>query len=156
MDRYQRQDEKDRPEIVLSMTGETMFDWNTPESFDTHRLAGDIDAAGKRSDAPSVLLVEGLIVLHAEEVRAKLNLGIFVELEADERVLRRMLRNMSPERGSQAPHFIAGYYRESARVGHARFVEPSRMHADLIVRGDADFDRIAPMIAAMVKAMHGY
>ncbi len=43
-------------------------------------------------------------------------------------------------------------YRECARVGHNAYVEPSRVHADLIVRGDADFDRIVPMLAAIIRS----
>jgi hypothetical protein len=61
-----------------------------------------------------------------------------------------MLRNL--DRG-HAPLAIATYYRESARVGHARFVEPSRVYADLILRGDADFARLAPLVAAAVDEL---
>jgi uridine kinase len=89
------------------------------------------------------------MVLHAPEIRELLDLRVFVELDADLRALRRMLRNM--ERG-QEPKFIAEYYIESARVGHERFVEPSKLYADFILRGDTDFERAANLLAAEIYA----
>jgi hypothetical protein len=58
---------------------------------------------------------------------------------------------MGGGRGSNDPVSIARYYRECARVGHARYVEPSRVFADLILRGDSDFARTAPLAAAVIR-----
>jgi len=98
-----------------------------------------------------VILIEGLMVLHEAALRERCDLRLFIELDADERALRRMLRNMKVQAVSTDPNFIAAYYLESARVGHTRYIEPSRIHADFILRGDADFGRIAPMVARMIE-----
>ena len=74
-------------------------------------------------------------------------------LDADVRALRRLLRDMAGARGNTDPRFIVDYYRECARVGHALYVEPSRVHADMILRGDADFARLAPLVVATVHPL---
>ena len=101
---------------------------------------------------PDALIVEGLMALHVEEIRKRLDMRVFIELEADVRALRRLLRDMNGGRGSTDPQWIATYYQECARVGHNAYVEPSRVYADLIVRGDADFARVAPLLAGAIAA----
>ena len=102
------------------------------------------------ADAPDVLIVEGLMALHVEEIRQRLDMRMFIELEADMRALRRLLRDMNGGRGSTDPRWIATYYQECARVGHEAYVEPSRVYADLIIRGDADFARVTPLLAGAI------
>jgi hypothetical protein len=58
---------------------------------------------------------------------------------------------MNGARGNPDPAFISRYYRECAKPGHTRYVQPSRAHADLIVRGDADLPRLAAMIRAVIR-----
>ena len=74
--------------------------------------------------------------------------------------LRRLLRNLAAKNpvDLSAGQWIADYYNASARLGHLRYVEPSRVYADLILRGDADFTRTAAMVAAVVRSqlnLHG-
>jgi uridine kinase len=114
-------------------------------------LVADLHVRREAEDAPDVILVEGLMTLAVPEIRECLDLRLFVELDADERALRRLVRDMSGGRGSNDPVSIARYYRECARVGHARYVEPSRVFADLILRGDSDFARTAPLVAAVIR-----
>ncbi len=152
-DRYFRADKSQEPQIYFQYGGESMFDWNHPDAVDNVRLLADLDVQGTQPNGPDIVLLEGLMVLHEPTVRARCGLRLFIELEADERALRRMLRNMKVQAVSTDPNFIAAYYLESARVGHVRYVEPSRVHADLIVRGDADFARIAPIVAAVAAVI---
>jgi uridine kinase len=79
-----------------------------------------------------------------------MDLRLFIELDADERALRRLLRDMKGERGFSDPAHIAAYYLECAREGHTHYIEPSRKYADLIVRGDAQWERIRPMLIAVI------
>ena len=152
-DRYFRQRDPDGPTVALS-NGETHFDYNRPDSVDNARLAADLDRLSREAQAPDVLLVEGLMVLYVPEIRERLDLRLFVELDADERALRRLLRNLSAKNpvDLSAGQWIADYYNASARLGHLRYVEPSRVYADLILRGDADFARTAAMVAAVVRS----
>jgi uridine kinase len=153
MDRYFYRGAPGGPTFISPTTGERLPDNNHPNSADNTRLIADIEALRASEDAPDVILVEGLMALHVPELRERFDLRLFVELDADLRALRRLLRDMQGGRGSTDPHWIATYYRECARVGHAAYVEPSRVHADLIVRGDADFQRIAPYLAAIVREL---
>lgn len=149
-DPYMFHDIERGPAFRLSITDEVMFDCNRPESFDWAAVMRDLDLIVDCD----VILVEGLMVLHVPEVRDRFDIRLFVELDADERALRRLLRDMNKPRGLKDPAKIAAYYRESARVGHALFIEPSRVHADLIVRGDAPTERVVPMLVGVVQHHH--
>ncbi|HLV78780.1 MAG TPA: hypothetical protein VKT32_00825 [Chthonomonadaceae bacterium] len=152
MDKYFYRGGPGGPIFVSPSTGETLPHNNHPDSADNARLVADLDARRVAPDAPDVIIVEGLMTLHVSMICERLDLSLFVELPADLRALRRLLRDMHGGRGNTDPHWIATYYRECARVGHEAHVEPSRVHADLILRGDSDFDRIAPMIAAIIRS----
>jgi uridine kinase len=152
MDRYFYRGTAPGPMFTSPSTGETLPNNNDPNSADNVRLVADLDVRRSAEDAPDVILIEGLMTLHVPLIRERLDLRLFVELEADIRALRRLLRDMAGVRGSADPHWIATYYRECARVGHEAYVEPSRAHADLILRGDADFARTAPMVAAVIRS----
>ena len=151
MDRYFYRGAEGGPTFVSPSTGQEMPDNNHPDSADNARLVQDVKARCAAEDRPNILIVEGLMALHVPALRECFDLRLFLELDADERALRRLLRDMSGVRGNTDPKFIATYYRECARVGHARYVEPSRVHADLILRGDADFARTAPLIASLLS-----
>ena len=151
LDRYVREDRDAGPHFVSPSTGERLFDWNHPDACDLARLLADLDRRASAPDAPDVLLVEGLMALHFPEIGCRLALRLFVDLDADVRALRRLLRDMSGGRASRDPPIIARYYLESARIGHARYVEPSRASADLVLRGDADFARLTPLLCAVVE-----
>ena len=137
------------PRFTSPSSGTEQFNNNHPDALNTDSLFAALDAA----DADIVLL-EGLMVLHLPAVRERLDLRLFIELDADERALRRLLRDMQGGRGLPDPERIATYYRESARIGHAAYVEPSRVHADIIIRGDGDFARTTAMVAAIIQDRH--
>ena len=150
MDKYFYRGLNGGPSFTSPSTGETLPDNNAPGSADNARLVADLDLKSTAEEAPDVIIVEGLMTLHIEEIRKRCDLRIFIELDADLRALRRMLRDMNGGRGNTDPIFISTYYRECARVGHANYVEPSRVHADLILRGDSDFSRTAAIVARTI------
>ncbi len=160
MDRYFRALEAGAPSFISPTSGELRLDRNQPESADNARLVEDLKRRRVAEDAPDVILLEGLMVLHVPMVRELLDLRLFIELEADVRALRRMLRGGRGRGPSEplTPDRLAGginYYRESARVGHALYVQPSSVHADLILRGDGDFTRGAGLVGDIVRARMG-
>jgi uridine kinase len=134
------------PRFISPSSGEEVFNHNHPDALNTDSLFAALDAA-----EADVILLEGLMILHLPAVRERIDLRLFLELDADERALRRMLRDMQGGRTFTDPQKIATYYRESARVGHAAYVEPSRVHADIILRGDGDFARTTDMVAAVIQ-----
>lgn len=145
----------DLPRFYSPTTGQDMPDCNRPDSIDLSRLLRDLDVRRQAFDSPDVLVVEGLMVLHLAELRVRADLRIFVELEGEVRALRRLVRNLGhaydPVLNTDA-RSIANYYLESARVGHDMYVEPSRVHADWIMRGDGDFNRLAVLVADLIRA----
>jgi uridine kinase len=85
-----------------------------------------------RSVAPApVIVVEGILVLADERLRAQMDLKIFVDTDADIRLMRRMRRDME-ERGRTFAQ-VREQYSETVRPMHIAFVEPSKRFADLIV-----------------------
>ena len=152
MDKYFYRGAPGGPRFVSPTTGEELPDNNHPHSADNARLIADLERQRVAENAPDVILIEGLMILHLPELREILDLRLFIELEADVRALRRLLRDMNGGRGSADPQIISAYYRECARIGHEKYVEPSRSHADLIVRGDSDFARTVPLVADLIAA----
>ena len=151
MDRYFYRGAAPGPRIISPTTGESLPDNNHPNSADNERMVGEIDERRTALDRPNIIIIEGLMALHLPEVRERCDLRIFVELESDLRALRRLIRDMTGIRGNPDPHFISRYYRECARVGHNRYVEPSREYADIIIRGDSNLDRIVPMVESVIR-----
>src|SRR3954451_5277774 len=150
-DRYMQADRLQGPSFFSQASGTHMFDANHPDAIAWDHVLRDLDNLLQQADGPEVIIVEGHLLLHEPTVRERLDVRFFVELDADERALRRLLRDMQGGRANRDPQFIATYYRESARVGHMRYIEPSRVHADLIVRGDARWERIEPMLVAIIE-----
>ncbi len=156
MDRYFLPPEAGAPTFISPSSGQVRVDRNRPDSADNARLVADVRARSQAEDAPDAILIEGLMALYVPEIRELLDLRLFVDLDADVRALRRMLRGRG--RGPNDPltmeRLIGGinYYRESARVGHQLYVQPSMAYADLVIRGDADFARTADFVADIVRA----
>jgi uridine kinase len=100
-----------------------------------------------------VILVEGILVLAIPEIRACLDLNVFVEAPADIRLLRRFLRD-SAERGRDLPS-IAAQYLHTVREMHARFVEPSKSHAHLVVPWERHNDHAVEVLVNHICAAAG-
>jgi uridine kinase len=80
--------------------------------------------------ASDVLILEGLYALSDEELLERFDLRVFVDVPDDERVLRRVGRDLG--RGGNIDRSTA-WYRRDVAPGYHRFVGPTRWRADLIV-----------------------
>ena len=78
-----------------------------------------------------VLIVEGFLILHEPLLRELFDIKIFVETDADERILRRCLRDVE-ERGRTLRSVVTQYL-TTVKPMHEQYVEPSRKYADIIV-----------------------
>lgn len=105
--------------------------------FAEHRRA----TARRRVEPKRVVIVEGILILHEPALRRALDIKVFVDTDADERVLRRVERD-TRERGRTVAS-VTAQYRETVRPMHAQFVEPSKRHADLIVPETGDMMKVA-------------
>jgi uridine kinase len=110
----------------------TWPDHNHPESFDFAALRDALRAA--RAGSSDVVVLEGILVFHDAELRGLMDLKIFVEADADERIVRRIRRNVAA--GHELDD-ICDFYLDSVRYRHREFCEPTRDYADVVVPGGA-------------------
>lgn len=78
-----------------------------------------------------IIIVEGLLVFYEERIRDLLDIKIFVDTDADIRIMRRIMRDMK-DRGRSLDSIIAQYI-NTVRPAHEQFIEPSKKYADIIV-----------------------
>ena len=78
-----------------------------------------------------VVIVEGILIFQNKALRDLLDIKIFVETDADVRILRRALRDVE-ERGRSLESVVTQYL-TTVKPMHEQFVEPTRKYADIIV-----------------------
>ena len=78
-----------------------------------------------------VIVLEGILALYDEEINDMMDLRLFVETDADVRILRRIRRDVI-ERGRDLEGVI-GQYLSTVKPMHEQFIEPSKKHADVII-----------------------
>lgn len=92
-----------------------------------------------RSDAVTeiqprpIILIDGILIFHDPALRACMDLKIYVETDADERILRRARRDMR-ERGRDLDSVIQQYL-ATVKPMHNAYVEPTKVFADIILNG---------------------
>jgi uridine kinase len=86
---------------------------------------------GVHIDPAPVIVVEGILVLADERLRARFDVKVFVDTDADIRLMRRIRRDLE-HRGRTFAQVRKQYY-ETVRPMHLAFVEPSKRFADIIV-----------------------
>ena len=107
------------------------------------------DAGVKVAPRP-VVIVEGILIFADEALRGRMDLKIFVEADADLRFGRRIERDIR-ERGRSLTS-VMEQYMKTVRPMHERFVEPSRRHADVILKGEGDNRAAVSLIVAHLNA----
>lgn len=78
-----------------------------------------------------IIILEGIFVLFFEELRKLMDIKIYVDTDADIRLIRRLLRDIK-ERGRTIDSVIK-QYTEVVRPMHIQFVEPTKRFADIII-----------------------
>jgi len=95
--------------------------------------------AGSRRVAPApTLVVDGVLVLHWPDVRAALDVRVFVDADEELCLARRLARDVA-ERG-RTERYARWQFETFVRRSNERFVLPSRAHADLVVDGAGSLD----------------
>ena len=82
-------------------------------------------------EARDIVILEGILILSEKDIRDLLDIKIFVDTDADVRVLRRILRDIK-ERGRSLDSIILQYI-NTVRPAHLQFVEQSKRYADIII-----------------------
>lgn len=78
-----------------------------------------------------VIIVEGILVLNDVELREMMDIKVFVDTDADERLIRVIARDCV-ERG-RTPMMVIDRYQEVLKPMHDQYIEPSKRYADLIL-----------------------
>ena len=138
------------------------INYDHPDSLETDLLVAHLKALreGKSIECPvydftrhtrsketkviepsQVIIVEGILIFQDERLRNLFDIKIFVEADADERILRRVLRDMN-ERGRDLENIISQYL-TTVKPMHYLYVEPTKNLADIVINSgfnDVAFD----------------
>ena len=138
--------------VGLSYEQRAALNYDHPDSFDTALLVDDLRrlTAGEAIRCPvyyytihnrseetvevrptKVVIVEGILIFENKALRNLMDVKIFVDTDADVRILRRILRDVK-ERGRSLDSVISQYL-TTVKPMHEQFVQPSRQHADIVV-----------------------
>lgn len=149
--------------------------WDHPDAFDMELLVHHLEQLGARVpiDKPvydfvrhlraeesvrvapaDVIVIDGILLFVDEAVRARCDVKVFVDTDADERLIRRIRRDMKV-RGRPLEE-ILDQYLTTVQPMHLQFVEPSKRYADLIVpRGGHNTVAIDLIIATILRRLQG-
>ena len=161
-----------RPHDDLPFEERQKINYDHPDSLETDLLIEHLKALreGKAIDCPTydfahhtrakeivrvepsrVIIVEGILILQDARLRDLFDIKIFVEADADERILRRVTRDIK-ERGRSLENIMEQYL-TTAKPMHYLYVEPTKTVADLILNSglnDVAFDIMKTKIEALL------
>ena len=84
-----------------------------------------------RVEGKSVIILEGILVLEDPALRRLMDIKVFIDTDADIRLIRRIRRDIA-ERGRSLESVLT-QYEQMVRPMHQQFVEPSKRYADIII-----------------------
>ncbi len=99
----------------------------------------------------NIIIIEGILIFVEKELRDLMDIKIYVDTDADERLLRRIKRDLL-ERGRSIESIIA-QYNSTVKPMHLEFVEPSKRWADIIIPKGGENEVAIDMVAAKIKEM---
>ena len=146
--------------------------WDHPDALDSELMLAQVQAlrAGSAVELPvydfttcsrtartihvapkPIVVVEGILIFADARLRAVFDMKIFVDTDADLRLIRRLQRDIA-ERGRTAESVIQQYL-TTVRPMHLEFVEPSKRYADVIIP-EGGYNEVAlEMVVARLQAL---
>ena len=136
----------------LSFEERAQLNYDHPDAFDTQLLIEHLRQlkSGKAVECPQydytvhdrkeetitvnpskVIIVEGILIFENKELCDELDIKIFVDTDADVRILRRIVRDVR-DRG-RSLESVVDQYLNTVKPMHEMFVEPSKRNADIII-----------------------
>ena len=126
---------------------------NRPDSINIDKFLNDLDTLynkkgninhrGHSYKSRSIILIEGHLTLAFPKLFDKLDLSIFIDQDQEERVLRRLERNME---NNDDFNKIVSWYRDDVKENHWKFIEPTKKKADLIIWGEINQRRVQVLV----------
>mgnify|MGYP000788478880 CR=1 FL=1 len=162
---------RDQSHITLEQRKKTNYDH--PDSIETELLVEQLHQlkAGKAIQCPvydyslhtrsdkvvmiepkKVILLEGILVLADERLRDLIDIKVYVEADADERILRRVIRDVK-ERGRDIEGVVEQYL-TTVKPMHYLYVEPTRSTADIVINSGMNpiaFELVRNSIKALLE-----
>lgn len=141
-----------RDQRDMTMEERKKINYDHPDAMETELLVSHLKAlkAGQTVECPTydytqytraeatvrvepkkVILLEGILVLADERLRNLMDIKIYVEADADERILRRIIRDVK-ERGRDIEG-VACQYLTTVKPMHYMYVDPTRSMADIVI-----------------------
>jgi uridine kinase len=156
----------------LSPEDQAAINYDHPDAFDTSLLVQDVRDLKRGRPVPQltydhssyarrvlpdpltpapVILLEGILILTEEPLRRLMDIKLFIDCDADVRILRRLRRDLK-ERG-RSYDSVEKQYLESVRPMHLEFVEPSKRWADVIIPEGGENLVALEMVIAQVEKL---
>ena len=152
----------------------TAYNFDHPDAFDTELLYHHLRdlKQGKAIEMPQydfvhhrrrddsihvdprpLVIIEVLMVLYDPQIRALLDLKLYVDTPDDIRFIRRLNRDMS-ERGRTVESVVRQYL-EVVRPGHFSFIEPTKEFADIVIPEGGHNENALRVLITFVKDIAG-
>ncbi len=168
------QDNYYRSATFISNANITAFNFDHPDAFDMELLHEHLKTLkeGKPIEMPqydfvhhrrkdetvpvaarSLVIIEGLMILHDSNIRDLLDLKLYVDTPDDIRFIRRLKRDIA-ERG-RTVESVCTQYLEVVRPGHFNFIEPTKAFADLIIPEGGYNENALSVLIPFVKELAG-
>ena len=162
-----------KPQDHLEFEERTKTNYDCPDALDTDLLVKHLRhlQSGETVDVPNydfklhtrkaettrlapspVIIVDGILTFHDERLREMFDIKIFTDADADERILRRLRRDVR-ERGRDIDGVI-NQYLGTVKPMHGIYVEPTKKYADIIINGGKNntaLDIVATRIAKWLE-----
>lgn len=155
----------------MSYNERTKLNYDHPDAFDTDLLIEDLKklrrgetiqcpvydyTAHDRSNKTvtvkpaKVIVVEGILIFQSEELCKLMDIKIYVDTDADVRILRRIVRDVR-DRG-RSLESVVNQYLTTVKPMHEQFVEPSKRKADIIIPEGGHNQVALEMVLERVRA----
>ena len=112
--------------------------------FETHTRQAGLEGVGP-ADA---VIVEGVFALARAEIRALLDIAVYVEADESTRFARRLSRDVT-ERG-RSPESVDRQFRDTVAPMHAEHIKPQREFAEVIVDGEASLAKAVDQVLGSI------
>lgn len=144
----------DSPEVVdIELLSNNIAKLRGGESIDepeydfaTHTRKAETN----RINPSPVIIVEGIMALRFESLRSMANVKLYVDVDDDERIIRRILRDTSSR--SRNLESIVYQYRSTVKPMHELVVDPTKKYADFILQ-DVQNTNVVNLLVSMIKKL---
>lgn len=159
-----------KPHDDLEYEERTKINYDEPDAFDWELFIEQLESLrdGKSIEAPvydytrhtrssetkiiepsNIILLDGLLLFHDERIANLCDLKIFIDTDADTRILRRALRDIK-ERGRTLESVTMQYF-DTVKPMYEKYIDPTKKKADIILPNGGKNPLAVDMVASFLK-----